>query len=55
MRKEELFTVVSQFPIQILTHFQPKFHFYTPLKHLKTGGFLMFSGGTEVEHWLKMA
>ena len=23
------------------------FHFYT-------SGFLMFSGGTEVEHWLKM-
>ena len=31
------------------------FYFYTPWKHQKTGGFLMFSGGIEVEHWLKMA
>ena len=37
-----------------LTHFQPMFHFYTPWKQQKTGGFLMFSGGIEVEHWLKM-
>ena len=37
-----------------LTHFQPMFHFYTPWKHHKIGGFLMFSGGIEVEHWLKM-
>ena len=28
-----------------LTHFQPVFRFYTPWKHEKTGGFLMFSGG----------
>ena len=27
---------------------------YTPLKHQKTSVFLMFSGGTEMEHWLKM-
>ena len=38
----------------LLTHFYPKLHFYTPLKHQETGGFLMFSGGTEVEHWLKV-
>ena len=36
-----------------LTHFQPLFHFYTPWKHQKTGRFLMFSGGIEVEHCLK--
>ena len=30
------------------------FHFYIPWKHQKTGGFLMFSEGIEVEHWLKM-
>ena len=30
------------------------FHFYTPWKHQKTSGFLMFSGGIEVEQWLKM-
>ena len=30
------------------------FHFYTPWKHQKTGGFLMFPGGIAVEHWLKM-
>ena len=29
-------------------------HFYTPWKHQKTGGFLMFRGGIEVEDWLKM-
>ena len=38
---------------QILTHFRPMFHFYTPWKHQKTGGFLMFSGDIEMEHWLK--
>ena len=37
-----------------LTHFQPMFHFYTIWKHQKTSGFLIFSGGIEVEHWLKM-
>ena len=37
-----------------VTHFQPMFHFYIPRKHQKTSGFLMFSGGIEVEHWLKM-
>ena len=35
-------------------YFQPMFHFYTPWKYQKTAGFLMFSGGIEVEHWLKM-
>ena len=30
------------------------FHFYTPWKYQKIGGFLMFSRGTEVECWLKM-
>ena len=29
-------------------------HFYTPCKHQKPGGFLMFSGGILVEYWLKM-
>ena len=28
-----------------LTHFQHMFDFYTPWKHQKTSGFLMFSGG----------
>ena len=32
-----------------LTHFQPMFHFYTPWKHQKTYGFLMSSGGIEVD------
>ena len=40
--------------LRTLTHFQPTFHFYTPRKYQKTYGFLMFSGGIEVEHWLKM-
>ena len=36
-----------------LTHFQPMFHFHTPWKYQKTEGCLIFSGGIEVEHWLK--
>ena len=31
-----------------LTHFQPVFRFYTPWKHEKTGGFLMFSSGIKI-------
>ena len=31
----------------VLTHFKPMFHFYTPGKHQKIGGFLIFSGGRE--------
>ena len=34
-----------------LTHFWPMFPFYTPWKHQKTKGFLVFSGGTKWEHW----
>ena len=30
------------------------FHFYTPWKRQKIRGSLMFSGGIEMEHWLKM-
>ena len=30
------------------------FHFYTPSKYQKTSGFLIFSGGIEVENWLKI-
>ena len=38
-----------------LTHFQSVFRFYTPWKHQKTGGFLMYSVGLELEQWLKMS
>ena len=38
----------------LLTYFQPMFYFYTHWKHQKTRGFLMFSEGIEVEHWLKI-
>ena len=31
------------------------FHFYTPWQRQKTKGFLMFSGGIEVEYLLKMS
>ena len=34
--------------------FQSILYFYTPGKHQNTFGFLMFSRGIEVEHWLKM-
>ena len=37
-----------------LTHFKQMFHFYTPWKHKKTGSFLIFSWGIDVEHCLKM-
>ena len=30
------------------------FHFYNPWKHKNAFGFLMSSGGIEVEHWLKI-
>ena len=35
----------------LLTHFQLIFHLYSPWKHQKTTGFLMFQRGIEVEHW----
>ena len=38
----------------LLTHFQPMFHFFTSWKHQKTSGFLTFSGGFEIQHWLEM-
>ena len=34
-----------------LTHSWPMFPFYTPWKHPKTFGFLLFSGGIKWEHW----
>ena len=39
--------------LELLIYFQPMSHFYTPLKNIRKG-FLMFSGGVEGEHWLKM-
>ena len=35
-------------------HFQPMFHFCTPLKYQETVSFLMYSGVIEVELWFKM-
>ena len=32
----------------------PMFHFYTNLKLQKSKGFLIFSGGKEMEYWVKM-
>ena len=37
--------------ILLLTHFRPISSFYTPRKHQKTRGFLMFSGDIERKHW----
>ena len=37
-----------------LTHFWPVFPFYTPWKHQKTKGFLVFSGGMKWEPWPEM-
>ena len=38
----------------ILGHFWPMLPFYTPRKHQKTKGFLVFSGGIKWEHWPEM-
>ena len=37
----------------VLTHFKSMFYFYIPWKHQKTFGFLIFSGGIEIELWLQ--
>ena len=34
-----------------LNYFWPMFPFYTPWKHQKIKGFLVFSGGIKWEHW----
>ena len=38
----------------ILTHFMPLISFYTPWKHQKTYGCLMFSGDIERDQWHEM-
>ena len=42
-------TLSDMFEVRIFssTYFIPLVSFYTPLKHEKTSGFLMFSGGVE--------
>ena len=40
--------------LSILTYFWPMFPFYTPWKHQKTFGFLVFSWGIKWEHWPEM-
>ena len=37
-----------------VTYYCPVFPFYTPWKHKKTVGFLMFSVGIKREHWAVM-
>ena len=37
-----------------LTHFKPLVSFYTPWKHQKTFGFIMFSGGIETDQCFEM-
>ena len=52
-----LFDVMSLFCVFIilltnrLTDFMPLISFYTPWKHQKTKGFLMFSAGMERDQW----
>ena len=38
----------------LLTHFMPLVSFYTPCKHQKIKGFLMFSGNIERVQWLEI-
>ena len=40
--------------VLFLTHYCPVFLFYTPRKHQKTVGFMMFTEGTKMEHWAVM-
>ena len=37
--------------VSLLTHFMPLVSLYTPWKHQKTSGFLIFLGGIERDHW----
>ena len=39
--------------IRTLPYFSLMFHFYTSWKRQKSKGFLTFSGGIEMDHWLK--
>ena len=36
---------------ELLTYFMQLVSFYTPWKHQKTRGFLMFAGGVERDKW----
>ena len=47
-------TRYGQCQLVSLTHFNPIFHFHTPLKCQKTKGFLTFLGGIEMKHLAKM-
>ena len=46
-------TLIHQLEI-VLTHFKSMFNFYTSWKRQEAKGFLTFSGGIKMEHWLKM-
>ena len=39
----------------LINPFSSNVQIHTPWKHQKTSGFLMLSGGVEVENWLKMS
>ena len=38
----------------MVNHFSLMFHIYTPWKRKEISAFLTFSGGIEMEYWLKM-
>ena len=40
--------------LELLNNVSPIFNFYTPWKLQKTSGFVMISGGLEMEYWVKM-
>ena len=40
--------------LSTLTHFSPVLQFCTPWKRQETKGFLTFSEGIEIWHWIKM-
>ena len=52
--KKDLDLVLCGPWLKCLTHSNPLIFSYTPWKHQKTSGFLMFSGSIETKHWRKM-
>ena len=45
---------VIKIRVYVLTHFNRMLHFYTPWNCQKIKGFLKFSRGIEMEHWIKV-
>ena len=51
--QDDIIEVLMHFLLTLI-HFTSMFYFYTPWKHLKTIGLLMFLWGLELERWCEM-